>query len=62
VPVLGFACFFLLQPAEQKGNEAHVFGQFVGECTVNGMPGTTPGTGPEPYRIQLYDDPDSGDS
>jgi Flp pilus assembly protein TadG len=62
VPVLGFACFFLLQPAKQKGNEAHVFGQFVGDCTVNGMPGTTPGTGPEPYRIQLYDDPDSKDS
>ena len=62
VPVLGFACYFLLQPAEQKGNEAHVFGQFVGDCTVNGMPGTNPGAGPEPYRIQLYDDPDSRDS
>ena len=62
VPLLGFACFFLLQPAEQKGNEAHVFGQFVGDCTVNGVPGVNPGTGPEPYRIQLYDDPDSKDS
>jgi len=62
VPVLGFACFFLLQPAEQRGNEAHVFGQFVGDCTVNGMPGPSPGSGPEPYRIQLYDDPDSHDS
>jgi len=62
VPVLGFACFFLLQPAVQRGNEAHVFGQFVGDCTVNGMPGPGPGSGPEPYRIQLYDDPDSNDS
>lgn len=62
VPILGFACYFLLQPAEQKGNEAHVFGQFVGDCTVNGLPGPDPGTGPEPYRIQLYDDPDSRDS
>jgi hypothetical protein len=62
VPVLGFACFFLLQPVVQKGNDAYVLGQFIGNCDVNGTPASTPGSGPEPYIIQLYHDPDSGDS
>lgn len=60
--VLGFGCFFVLQTMDQKGNESHVYGQFIEGCLAGGMPGPTPGTGPEPYRIQLYKDPDSGDS
>jgi hypothetical protein len=62
VQVLGFACFFLLQPVVQNGNDAYVLGQFIGQCDVNGTPGPNPGTGPSPYIIQLYRDPDSGDS
>jgi len=62
VPLLGFACYFLLQPVVQKGSEAFVFGQFIEGCTVNGTPGPNPGSGPNPYIIQLYDDPDSADS
>jgi hypothetical protein len=62
VPVLGFACFFLLQPVVQKGTDAYVLGQFIGQCDVNGTPASTPGAGPSPYVIQLYHDPDSGDS
>jgi hypothetical protein len=62
VPVLGFACFFLLQPVVQKGTDAYVLGQFIGQCDVNGTPASTPGAGPAPYIIQLYKDPDSGDS
>lgn len=62
VPVLGFACYFLLQPVVQKGTDAYVLGQFIGECDVNGTPGPNPGAGPSPYIIQLYRDPDSGDS
>lgn len=62
VPLLGFGCFFLLQKAVQQGNESEVYGQFVGECSVTGTPGPDPVSGPGPYIIQLYKNPDSGDS
>jgi len=59
VPLLGFACFYLIQEAIQKGNESHVYGQFVGNCEVTGRPGPEPVTGPGPHIIQLYKDPDA---
>ncbi len=62
VPVLGFACFFLLQPVNQQGTTDYAIGQFIGNCDVNGTPGPNPGSGPGPYVIQLYHDPGSGDS
>jgi Flp pilus assembly protein TadG len=62
VPVIGFACFFLLQAETQKGNASYILGEFEGNCTVNGVPGPAPTTGPGPYIIQLYHDPSSGDS
>lgn len=62
VPVIGFACFFLLQPVTHQGNTDYVIGQFVGNCDVNGNPGPIPGSGPGPYKIQLYHDPASGES
>jgi hypothetical protein len=62
VPLLGFGCFFLLQTVVQKGTDAYVLGEFIGNCDVNGTPGPNPGAGPNPYIIQLYRDPDSGDS
>lgn len=59
VPLMGVLCFHLLQEAEQKGNESHVYGQFIGDgCGVTGKPGPIPTTGPGPYVIQLYKDPD----
>jgi hypothetical protein len=62
VPVLGFACFFLLQEAQQKGNESEVYGQFIESCNSGGVPGPAPGSAPGLYIIQLYKDPDSLDS
>ncbi|MFC4313497.1 pilus assembly protein TadG-related protein [Steroidobacter flavus] len=62
VPLLGFACFFLLQPAEQQGNDSFVYGQFISDCSVNGTPGPSPVAGNGPHIIQLYDDPNSSDS
>jgi Flp pilus assembly protein TadG len=62
VPVIGFACFFLLQEETQQGNSSYILGEFEGNCTVNGVPGPAPTTGPGPYIIQLYHDPNSGDS
>jgi hypothetical protein len=57
VPTLGFLCYHLIQRAEQRGNESHVYGQFIDDgCQITGRPGPTPGTGPGPYIIQLYKD------
>jgi len=62
LPLLGFACFFLMQEPVQQGNTDYVIGQFIGNCDVNGTPGPQPATGPAPHIIELYHDPDSGDS
>ncbi len=62
VPLLGFACFFLLQETIQQGNEAKVYGQFVEDCKVKGVPGPNPNNGPGPYVIQLYEDESTPDS
>lgn len=62
VPLLGFACFFLLAPAEQQGSNAFVYGQFVEDCAVTGTPGPNPVANNGPAIIQLYRDPASNDS
>ena len=62
VPVLGFGCYFLLQEAIQKGNEAEIFGLFLDSCNAGGVPGPEPDSGPGLYIIQLYKDPDSPDA
>jgi hypothetical protein len=62
VPLLGFGCFYLLQQAQQQGNESYVFGQFLDSCRAGGMPGPAPSTIPGPYIIQLYRDYSSTDS
>jgi len=63
VPMLGVLCFYLLREVSQNGNEAEVYGQFMGDdatCPVTGKPGPDPTSGPGPYTIQLYKDPDGG--
>lgn len=62
VPIMGFACFFLLQPVTQQGTTDYAIGQFEGNCQVNGDPGPTPGSGPGAYIIELYHNPGSPDS
>jgi Flp pilus assembly protein TadG len=62
VPLLGFGCFFLLQEAQQRGNESYIYGQFLEDCRAGGMPGPEPTTVPGPYLIQLYRDYSSTDS
>lgn len=59
--VEGFACFFMLQPV-LGGPRKEIFGQFVKDCVSGGTPGPDPGAAEGPYVIQLYKDPDSGDS
>ena len=60
--VIGFGCYFMLQQVKQKGNEAEIYGQFLKGCAAGGTPGPDPVSGPGPYIIQLYKDPDSQDS
>jgi hypothetical protein len=62
LPLLGFGCFFLLQEAEQKGNESRIYGEFIEDCRTGGMPGPAPTTIPGPHIIQLYRDYGSSDS
>ena len=62
VPVLGFACVYLVQRAEQKGKESQVYTQIVGSCDSSGQPSIDPVVGPLPNKVVLYKDPASGDS
>ncbi len=62
VPILGFSCMYLIQPVQQQGIEAHVFGQIVDKCDANGSFQMAPGAGPAPTKIVLYKDPGSVDS
>lgn len=52
--VLGFGCYFVLQPADQSGSSAQIFGQFVETCEGDGVPGPNPSTDKGPEIIQLY--------
>lgn len=54
VPVLGFGCYFVVQPMSNGGTESQIFGQFVKECEGDNVPGpdTTSDVGPQ--IIQLY--------
>lgn len=61
VPILGLGCFYLTRPAEQNGDQ-RIYGQFVSGCKASGVPGPDPVSGPGPYIIQLYKDPDSVDT
>lgn len=58
IPVLGFGCFFVLQPIAENGggggNESYIFGQFVEACDGDSYPGPTPSSDAGPQIIQLY--------
>jgi Flp pilus assembly protein TadG len=59
--VEGFACYYMLQRIG-GGPEKNIYGQFVDGCLAGGVAGQSPGSGPGPYLIQLYKNPDSEDS
>jgi Flp pilus assembly protein TadG len=54
VPVLGFGCYFVVQPMDNGGTEAQIFGQFVKECEGDNVPGPNPTSDVGPQIIQLY--------
>jgi len=71
VPFKGFACFFLVQPVSAtnhvdksngQGNGSWIVGEFIKNCRNNtGEPGMAPND-KGPYKIVLFNDPDSEDS
>jgi hypothetical protein len=60
VTLLDIVCFFLIEPVGPGGTQAEIHGEFLGNegCSAKGNVGPAPGSGPGPYKIQLYKDPD----
>jgi hypothetical protein len=54
IPVLGFGCFFALQPMPQGGSSAQIFGQFINQCESDNVSGPNPANDTGPQIIQLY--------
>ncbi|WP_327440716.1 TadE/TadG family type IV pilus assembly protein [Pseudomonas donghuensis] len=54
IPVLSFGCYYVMQPANQQGNSAQIFGQFVKQCEGDNVPGPNPVNDAGPQIIQLY--------
>ncbi|MFJ3378068.1 TadE/TadG family type IV pilus assembly protein [Pseudomonas sp. NPDC086112] len=54
IPVLGFGCYFVVQPMNGGGTEAQIFGQFVKECEGDNVSGPNPMNDSGPQIIQLY--------
>ncbi len=54
IPVIGFGCFYVVQPADNSGGDSQIFGQFVKQCEGDGVPGPTPQDDSGPQIIQLY--------
>jgi hypothetical protein len=62
LPLMGFACFFIIQPVDGTGQDSYVLGEALQNCAAGGRPGPAPTTAPGPHIIQLYRDMESPDS
>jgi Flp pilus assembly protein TadG len=54
IRVLGFGCYFVVQPMDKGGKNSEIFGQFVKECEGDNVAGPSPSTDAGPQIIQLY--------
>jgi len=54
IPVLGFGCYFVVQPMDKGGTDSQIFGQFVKKCEGDNVAGPSPSTDSGPQIIQLY--------
>ncbi|WP_223464244.1 TadE/TadG family type IV pilus assembly protein [Pseudomonas sp. GL-RE-26] len=54
IPVLGFGCYFVVQPMDKGGTNSQIYGQFVKECEGDNVAGPSPSTDAGPQIIQLY--------
>ena len=62
VPVLGFACFWLLQPITNGSSNSYIYGEFIRNCAATGWAGSGSGLTDGPHMIQLFKNPGSSDS
>lgn len=63
LPLVGFGCFFLTRKVEVKGNETkEVFSELVDNCGAKGRPDPNAVSGPGPYKIVLFKNPDGTDA
>ncbi|WP_068545747.1 Tad domain-containing protein [Thalassotalea crassostreae] len=58
----GSGCFFLTQDIENGGQDSFVVGEFIEDCTVEGVASDINEDNPGPYTIVLYHVPFSKDS
>lgn len=62
VDYLGVGCFFLTQAVQHSGNESYVIGEFIDDCSSEGIPSGVSENKSGPYTIVLYHVPGSTDS
>ncbi|GLP94901.1 pilus assembly protein TadG-related protein [Paraferrimonas sedimenticola] len=62
VPYLGVGCFFLTQSIDKGGKNSFIVGEFVENCSAEGVASGDAEDRNGPYRIVLYHVPGSGDS
>lgn len=62
VDYLGVGCFFLTQEVQHSGQESYVIGEFIDECSSEGVPSGVSENKAGPYTIVLYHVPGSTDS
>lgn len=53
VPYLGMGCFFLLHKI--RNQDDGLYGEFIRDCTQDGVPGNNPGVSNGPFKILLYE-------
>lgn len=56
VPYLGMGCFFVLKKAGGNKDDGSIYGEFVKDCSLDGVVGNAGGDKPGPFRIVLYED------
>lgn len=62
IPYMGLGCFFLSQDMISGGQNAYIVGEFLFDCSVEGIPEGVAEDNPGPYTIVLYHVPGSKDS
>jgi Flp pilus assembly protein TadG len=63
LPVVGYACVFLIQKVQGTGQEANIIGEVISNCNTGSPSGAVGALSPSlSYKIVLYDDSASTDS
>lgn len=55
VPYLGVGCFFLLKKIGSQQSSGSIYGEFIEDCSQDGVVGKNPGETSGPFKILLYE-------